>query len=61
MNYKQRMLYELLELNRKIVLLENFEDKDDLMNKQLNCMVDYENILVERIFKEMEKNNNENK
>lgn len=54
MNYKQRMINELLELNERIVRLQNFnrlltEEQAQMIDKQLKAMTEYFNILKERI------------
>ena len=57
MNYKTRMLDEMLELQLKIFKLENYlEDKIEdpnnlsLEERQLNAMREYLSILHERMF-----------
>ncbi len=52
MNYKQRVLIELLELNKKINDLSNYmKDKGitEILEKQLSHMQSYSDVLVERI------------
>lgn len=56
MNYKQRVLMELLELNKKINLLIDkinrscSEDKEVVLEKrQLAIMEKYKNILIDRL------------
>ncbi len=54
MNYKQRMINELLELNERIVRLQKFnrlltEEQAQMIDKQLKAMTEYFNILKERI------------
>lgn len=54
MNYKQRMINELLELNVRIVRLQNFdrlltEEQAQMIDKQLKAMTEYFDILKERI------------
>ena len=57
-NYKVSMLYELLDLDRKITKLQYFlehskepisKDKKELMQKQQSLMLDYMQILIERL------------
>ena len=62
MNYKERMLIELIELQDKISLLNKYltstaeevrnekeNRKDELMRSQLNAMLDYRGLLIERL------------
>ena len=55
MNYKQRMLEELLGLRTRIVRLENYlenkinDNQETLEEKQLKIMKEYEKILKERL------------
>lgn len=62
MDYKERMLFELLELQDKISLLNNYlastvdqtknEDellKEELMQKQFEVMWEYRSLLLERL------------
>ena len=54
MNYKQRMINELLELNERIVRLQKFnrlltEEQAQMIDKQLKAMTEYFNILKECI------------
>lgn len=61
MDYKERLLNELLELTIRIVKLDSFlsgnnindKEKLDLMGSQLNVMVAYREILEKRILLEM--------
>lgn len=58
MNYKKRMLEELLDLNEKIYKLNNFINtnktrNNELLEKQLNAMIEYSDILKERIENEL--------
>lgn len=55
MNYKDRLLEELLELVVRRVRLEQSEfiQNDSLMQKQAEAMFNYEAILRERILKIM--------
>lgn len=62
MNYKTRMLRELVELNDKIFALRNAlqnkitDDKSklDLMSKQIEVMYSYAQILMERLDLELQ-------
>lgn len=62
MNYKTRMLRELIELNDKIFALRNAlqnkitDDKSklDLMSKQIDVMYSYAQILMERLDLELQ-------
>lgn len=62
MNYKERMLIELIELQDKISLLNKYltsiaeevrdekeNRKDELMRSQLTAMLDYRGLLIERL------------
>ena len=55
MNYKTRMLEELLGLRTRIVRLENYlenkikDNQESLEEKQLKIMKEYEKILKERL------------
>lgn len=62
MNYKERMLIELIELQDKISLLNKYltstaeevrDEKENrkykLMRSQLNAMLDYRGLLIERL------------
>lgn len=58
MNYKTRMLEELLELTERILNLENFSNKPingvtkeklELCSKQLVVMEQYQDILIQRL------------
>ena len=62
MNYKERMLIEVIELQNKISLLNKYltstaekvrdekeNRKDELMRSQLNAMLDYRGLLIERL------------
>lgn len=62
MNYKERMLIELIELQDKISLLNKYltstaeevrdekeNRKDELMRGQLTVMLDYRGLLIERL------------
>jgi len=63
MNYKGRLIFELLDVSENIIKLQNslktneIENKDkeciELLNRQLSVMDDYKTILVERIMKEI--------
>ena len=58
MNYKKRMLEELLDLNEKIYKLNNFINtnktrNNELLENQLNAMIEYSDILKERIENEL--------
>jgi len=58
MNYKKRMLEELLDLNEKIYKLNTFINANktrniELLEKQLNVMVEYSEILKERLENEL--------
>lgn len=65
MYYKERLLVEFKQLVGRIELLNNALNSDnrdkidrdqlDLMDKQLNCMCQYEDILFNRILNIMEK------
>ena len=53
MNYKKRMLEELLDLNEKIYKLNTFINANktrniELLEKQLNVMVEYSEKLKEK-------------
>ena len=56
MNWKQRVLRELLLLNDKITLLEKHieNDKSEILCKQLEGMMIYRDCLIERLDKELE-------
>ena len=61
MNYKTRMLDELVYITRKIVLLEKYiEDKkivatgDEVLEKQLNAMKTYQECLLSRLTIELD-------
>ena len=68
MDYYKRMINELIDLTSKIVLLDNylekidkskplteiFKNKVDLMEKQLDIMVNYRSVLLDRIFLEID-------
>lgn len=57
MNWKQRVLRELLLLNDKITLLEKHieNDKSEILCKQLTGMMTYRDCLIERLDKELEE------
>ena len=61
MNYKTRMLNELVYITKKIALLEKYiENKntsttgDEVLKKQLEAMMAYQECLMTRISKELE-------
>ena len=61
MNYKTRMLDELVYITRKIVLLEKYiENKkivvtgDEVLEKQLNAMKTYQECLLSRLTIELD-------
>lgn len=62
MEYKERLLEELMALITKIAKLENFlknanlenKEKTELMSKQLDVMMAYREILAKRVLLEME-------
>lgn len=55
MNYKQRMIIEILDLKEKIINLENFvkmkvkSKEDEMLKKQIECMHAYYGVLQDRI------------
>ena len=57
MEYKIRLIEELLDLHERIVKLFMFinthEDPEEILYEQLNIMEHYRRILVKRIHKEM--------
>ena len=55
-DYKKRLIEELLEIDHKIQKIlnilkeENMSDTEfKMLDKQVNMMIEYENILIERI------------
>lgn len=57
MDYKERLLYELLDLTAKIVRLDEYllkiEKPDKLLDSQSSSMHEYQRCLIERVIKEM--------
>ena len=58
MNYKERMLEELLDLKEKITKIENFdktlsEEDRKLLDEQRTAMCQYFNVLHTRLAKEL--------
>ena len=67
MEYQERLLMEYTELVSKFNKLECFikynkidKEKEELMNRQLDVMMNYRSILEQRILLEMKKGINEN-
>lgn len=56
MNYKTRMLDELVYIARKVALLEKYcaTAKDELLEKQLSAMRTYQECLLERLSNELQ-------
>ena len=56
MNWKQRVLRELLELTERIALLQKeiSNNKSEILLKQCEIMMEYQDILIERLNKELE-------
>lgn len=56
MDYKTRMLDELVYITRKVALLEKYcvTTKDELLEKQLSAMKSYQDCLLERLSNELQ-------
>lgn len=56
MNWKQRMLSELLQLTERIALIEKKmnSDNSELLRKQAEAMMIYQQCLIERLNNELE-------
>lgn len=57
MNYKGRLVFELVEVTEKIMKLDNYmncpreitKDEQDLLNRQMEFMQGYKETLIQRI------------
>ena len=64
MDYKKRLIDELLELQSRITKLftfiNSYVDPEEILFEQLKIMDQYKRILIKRIYKEMGINDEEN-